>query len=301
MARKNANQRDRTRTKEVRNDVEEFRRAHVRLLLRCGVLHFRDLHLHLRREGIESQSDEVTNAIIERYCGREGVDYDRGHDDGATEMKGILACAGIEGHDPEGQVRELLKLPWRAMMEPVVSALARLERHAYHCGLSDDAATLFHVRTRIAGTGPGLIGQVGRRPTVDSLERLQDAHVISARILDAQEAEKPAAQKGDKQARVAEVIAGLVARRVHDATKEDVAREAGCNPRTVQRSPAWRQYDGARPTVQVVADVDSARGAESRATGGGKRSIGQRQAAAENVRQEGDMSPRRIPRERRSQ
>lgn len=109
-------------------------------------------------------------------------------------------------------------------------------------------------------------------------------------------------RKGDKKARVAEVIAGLVERGVHDATKEQVAEKAGCGPRTVQRSPAWRRYDGERASVRMVCDVETTRGAEASATGGGKRALGQRLAAAKGVREEEeDMSPRRISHRRRSQ
>lgn len=109
-------------------------------------------------------------------------------------------------------------------------------------------------------------------------------------------------RKGDKGARVAQVIAGFVARSVFDATKEQVAAEAGCAPRTVQRSPAWKRYDGERASVKMVGDVEATRGGEASATGGGKRALGQRMAAAKGMREEQeDMSPRRISRRRRSQ
>lgn len=110
------------------------------------------------------------------------------------------------------------------------------------------------------------------------------------------------ARKGDKGARVAEVIAGFLARGVHGATKEQVAEKAGCAPRTVQRSPVWKQYDGARASVRIVGDVETTGGVEASATGGGKRALGQRLAAAKGVREEvEDMSPRRISHRRRSQ
>lgn len=110
------------------------------------------------------------------------------------------------------------------------------------------------------------------------------------------------ARKGDKGARVAEVIAGFLARGVHDATKEQVAEKAGCAPRTVQRSPVWKQYDGARASVRIVGDVETTGGVEASATGGGKRALGQRLAAAKGVREEvEDMSPHRISHRRRSQ